>query len=227
MQVRYVEGARRRRCLVPARLYVVLCAALIGALSSAMAWADDSPDGVYPLMSRWGNVEYGMQGAAQEKALASLAEEAGALAEAHPDNAHVLTAEGIILASYAKAKGGLGALDLAKRARKALERAIELDPRGDNGSAYVTLGALYDRAPGWPVSFGDDDKAGELLRRALEIRGDGIDTHYFYATYLRDEGRRAEARRHAQQAVDGRARKGRDSDEALREKARRLLDELS
>ncbi|MCK0715500.1 TRAP transporter TatT component family protein [Chromohalobacter sarecensis] len=227
MQGRHFVGAFRRRRLISARLHVVLCAALIGALSSALAWADASPEGVYPLMSRWGNVEYGMQGAAQEKALTSLAKEAETLAEAHPDNAHVLTAEGVILASYAKAKGGLGALDLAKRARQALERAIELDPRGDDGAAYVTLGALYDRAPGWPVSFGDDDKAGELLRRALEIRGDGIDTHYFYATYLRDEGRRAEARRHAQQAVDGQAREGRASDEALREKARRLVDELS
>ncbi|MCK0746573.1 TRAP transporter TatT component family protein [Chromohalobacter nigrandesensis] len=227
MQVRHVVGRRRRSRLIPARLHAVLCVALIGVFSSALAWADASPDGVYPLMSRWGNVEYGMQGAAQEKALASLAQEAETLAEAHPDNAHVLTAEGVILASYAQAKGGLGALDLAKRARQALERAIELDPRGDDGAAYVTLGALYDRAPGWPVSFGDDDKAGELLQRALEIRGDGIDTHYFYATYLRDEGRHAEARRHAQQAVDGQAREGRASDEALREKARRLVHELS
>ncbi|MCI0511529.1 hypothetical protein C8E00_106120 [Chromohalobacter marismortui] len=227
MQHRQVAGTNRRYRFISARLHVVLCAVLIGTFSSALAWADAASVAVYPLMSRWGNVEYGMQGAAQEKALASLAQEADALAGAHPDDPHVLTAKGVILASYAKAKGGLGALDLATRARKALEHAIALDPRGDDGAAYVTLGALYDRAPGWPISFGDDDKAGELLRRALKIRPQGIDTHYFYATYLRDEGRLAEARRHAQQAVNGQARKGRDSDQALREKARRLLDELS
>ncbi|MHB0774583.1 hypothetical protein [Halomonas sp. WWR20] len=202
---------------------------LVAGLSLALngsVLAQSAQDAVYPLMQRWGNVEYQMQGDAQEKALASLSEEAKQLAAAYPDNAQVLTAEGVVLASLAKAKGGLGALDLAKQARAALERAIEIDPQGDNGSAYVTLAALYDRAPGWPVAFGDDDKAGELFQRAMEIRPNGIDTNYYYATYLESEGRSNEAREHARQAVDGEARPGRRSDEALREQARALLNEL-
>ncbi|GAB2797417.1 hypothetical protein GCM10027040_25070 [Halomonas shantousis] len=203
----------------------LLVAGLSLALSSSVL-AQSAQDEVYPLMQRWGNVEYQMQGDAQEKAFASLAEEARQLAATYPDNAQALTAEGVVLASYAKAKGGLGALDLAKQARDALEHAIELDPQGDNGSAYVTLAALYDRAPGWPVGFGDDDKAGELFRQAMAIRPDGIDTNYYYATYLESEGRTDEARQHAQQAVNGTARPGRRSDEALREQARALLGEL-
>ena len=39
------------------------------------------------------------------------------------------TWKGIILASWAKARGGLGALDLAKEAKATLEQAIKLDPR--------------------------------------------------------------------------------------------------
>ncbi|MDF9435493.1 hypothetical protein [Chromohalobacter israelensis] len=227
MKARLVTSYCAARRRASRKVGAVLLVALLGAGLGAPAWGESAGDGVYPLMSRWGNVEYTMQGAAQEKAFARLAEDAEALSEAHPDSARVLTAKGVVLASYAKAKGGLGALDLAKRARRALERAIELDPRGDDASAYVTLGALYDRAPGWPVAFGDDDKAETLLRRAVDIRGDGIDTHYFYATYLRDEGRLDEARRHARLAVEGKARDGRASDEALRERARQLLKELS
>ncbi|WP_110678902.1 hypothetical protein [Salinicola sp. RZ23] len=195
---------------------VVLSAGLIG---SAAAQQNE----LFPLMQRWGNVEYEMQGDAQQRAFESLVKEADKLAQRYPDNAHVLTAQGVVLASYAKAKGGLGALDLAKQARKALERAIQIDPQGENGSAYVTLGALYQHAPGWPIAFGDDDKAGELLKRAVEIRPDGIDTNFYYAQYLEDQGQHAEARQYAERAVKGQARKGRASDEALRQEVRQWL----
>lgn len=195
---------------------VVLSAGLIG---SAAAQQNE----LFPLMQRWGNVEYEMQGDAQQRAFESLVKEIDALAQRYPDNAHVLTAQGVVLASYAKAKGGLGALDLAKQARKALERAIQIDPQGENGSAYVTLGALYQHAPGWPIAFGDDDKAGELLKRAVEIRPDGIDTNFYYAQYLEDQGQHAEARQYAERAVEGQARKGRASDEALRQEVRQWL----
>ncbi|WIX31543.1 hypothetical protein QO259_12015 [Salinicola sp. JS01] len=195
---------------------VVLSAGLIG---SAAAQQNE----LFPLMQRWGNVEYEMQGDAQQRAFESLVKEVDALAQRYPDNAHVLTAQGVVLASYAKAKGGLGALDLAKQARKALERAIQIDPQGENGSAYVTLGALYQHAPGWPIAFGDDDKAGELLKRAVEIRPDGIDTNFYYAQYLEDQGQHAEARQYAERAVEGQARKGRASDEALRQEVRQWL----
>ncbi|WP_353979368.1 hypothetical protein [Salinicola endophyticus] len=195
---------------------VVLSAGLIG---SAAAQQNE----LFPLMQRWGNVEYEMQGDAQQRAFESLTKEVDALAQRYPGNAHVLTAQGVVLASYAKAKGGLGALDLAKQARKALERAIQIDPQGENGSAYVTLGALYQHAPGWPIAFGDDDKAGELLKRAVEIRPDGIDTNFYYAQYLEDQGQHAEARQYAERAVEGQARKGRASDEALRQEVRQWL----
>ncbi|WP_106419788.1 hypothetical protein [Salinicola tamaricis] len=195
---------------------VVLSAGLIG---SAAAQQNE----LFPLMQRWGNVEYEMQGDAQQRAFESLVKEVDALAQRYPDNAHVLTAQGVVLASYAKAKGGLGALDLAKQARKSLERAIQIDPQGENGSAYVTLGALYQHAPGWPIAFGDDDKAGELLKRAVEIRPDGIDTNFYYAQYLEDQGQHAEARLYAERAMEGQARKGRASDEALRQEVRQWL----
>lgn len=204
-------------------LQVGLVLALLFAATAAVAQTPDPT--LFSLMQRWGNVEYQMQGDARMKAFEDLANEADALARNQPDNAHVLTAQGVVLASYAKAKGGLGALDLAKRARTALEKAIAIDPQGENGSAYVTLGALYQHAPGWPIAFGDSDKARELLQKAVGIRPDGIDTNFYYAQYLEDEGEHAEALEYARRAVAGQARADRSSDEALRRQAERWLAE--
>lgn len=198
---------------------------LLGLIWVTVAVAQMPDSNLFSLMQRWGNVEYQMQGDAQLKAFEDLADEADALVRSQPDNPHVLTAQGVVLASYAKAKGGLGALDLAKRARTALEKAISLDPQGKNGSAYVTLGALYQHAPGWPIAFGDSDKARELLHKAVGIRPDGIDTNFYYAQFLEDQGEAAEALTYAKRAVDGQPRAGRSSDEALQQQAERWLEE--
>ena len=198
---------------------------LLGLIWVTVAVAQTPDSTLFSLMQRWGNVEYQMQGDAQLKAFEDLADEADALARSQPENPRVLTAQGVVLASFAKAKGGLGALDLAKRARTVLEKAISLDPQGESGSAYVTLGALYQHAPGWPIAFGDSDKARELLHKAVSIRPDGIDTNFYYAQFLAEQGEDAEALTYAKRAVDGQPRAGRSSDEALRQEAERWLAE--
>ena len=48
--------------------------------------------------------------------------------------------------------------------------------------------------PGWPIGFGDDDQAEALLKRALELNPDGIDSNFFWADYLLDQNRYAEAK---------------------------------
>jgi len=159
--------------------------------------------------------------------LKSLAGQAERLVAEHPDEAMPLVWQGIIEASWARERSGLGALSSARSARDALERAVALDPDGANGSAYVTLGALYDRAPGRPVGFGSSDTAERMFQKALSIRPDGIDVNFYYAAFLEDEGRTDEAREHARRAVEGQARPDRTaSDEALREEAQELLERL-
>jgi cytochrome c-type biogenesis protein CcmH/NrfG len=48
--------------------------------------------------------------------------------------------------------------------------------------------------PKWPIAFGDNAKAKELLETALKINPNGIDANYYYADYLfaNDEINRAE-----------------------------------
>ncbi|MDT8879789.1 TRAP transporter TatT component family protein [Halomonas saccharevitans] len=201
----------------------LLAASLAQAQAEPQAWDQE----VGELRHRWERITTEMPEDRRESALESLSKESSALAEAYPRQGPVLVWRGIVLASHARAAGGLAALGSAKQAREVLERAVELDPEGHNGSAWVTLGALYDRAPGWPVAFGDEQTAERMFRRALSIRPEGIDVHYYYAAFLEEEGRRDEAREHARRAIDGTARATRPlSDEALRDDARALLARL-
>lgn len=190
---------------------------------SAVAFEGD----IFSLKNRWENTVTQMPANQREETLKALASEAEQLARQYPNEADVLIWQGIVLASYARERGGLGALGTAGDARDALERAVEIDPTGGNGSAYVTLGALYDRAPGRPIGFGNSDTAERMFQRALEIRPDGIDVNYYYAAFLKEEGNNQAAREHAQRAVNGTARESRQvSDEALRRDAQALLGQL-
>jgi Tfp pilus assembly protein PilF len=74
-------------------------------------------------------------------------------------------------------------LSLAKDAKKPLE----IDESALNGSAYASLGTLYHKVPGWPLGFGDDDTAKEMLEKAMLINPNGIDSNYFYGEFLFDE----------------------------------------
>lgn len=205
-----------------------LIAAAVGtavALSPLTATAFEGA--LFSLKNRWEHTVTDMPANERESTLKALAGEVEQLVEEHQDEADVLVWQGIILASYARERGGLGALGTAGDARDALEKAIEIDPQGLNGSAYVTLGALYDRAPGRPLGFGNSETAERMFQRALEIRPDGIDVNYYYAAFLKEEGNEQAAREHAQRAVNGNARASRQvSDEALRRDAETLLNQL-
>jgi tetratricopeptide (TPR) repeat protein len=173
-------------------------------LLPAAVFAGEAETLVAELQHEWAIANYQLQGDGQVEAFEALIERADAAVASHPDSADLLIWNGIIKSSFAGAKGGLGALSLAKAARKSLESALDIDDRALDGSAYTSLGTLYYQVPGWPVGFGNDKKAVQLLRKALEINPDGIDPNYFYADYLLREKQYEEAERYllkAQQAA--------------------------
>lgn len=181
---------------------IILFSAIFGGFWAVQSVAADSAE-LFHLQQRWAEVNYQMEGKAQLSAFAQLVEESEALGVQEPSSAEVWIWKGIIKSTYAGAKGGLGALGLAKEAKVDLEFSVGLDPNALNGSAYTSLGTLYHSVPGWPVGFGDEDVAEELLLKAIALNPEGIDTNYFYGTYLLDEKRYAEAERvllRAQQA---------------------------
>ena len=95
-----------------------------------------------------------------------------------------------------RVKGGLGALGLAKKARKSLEKALELDDTALQGSAYTSLGTLFHKVPGWPIAFGDDDDAEVLLKKGLENNPHGKISNFFYGEFLFDERKYHQAKKH-------------------------------
>ena len=165
---------------------------------------------VTDLQREWALVTYELSPEMKADALASLGEQADSLVEQHPDDPELLIWQGIVLSSYAGEAGGLGALGAAKRARAALERALEIDPAAMSGSALTSLGTLYHKVPGWPVGFGSDRKAREYLSRALQINADGIDPNYFMGEFLFDEGEYAAAEQHLRKALAAPDRPGRE-----------------
>jgi Tfp pilus assembly protein PilF len=38
--------------------------------------------------------------------------------------------------------------------------------------------------PGWPIGFGDKDKARAMLQKALTLNPDGMDPNFFYGDFL-------------------------------------------
>lgn len=149
---------------------------------------------VYDLRTRWAVTNYDLEDKTQLEAFEVLRSDSERYTEKHPGDANGWVWSGIIKATYAGAKGGLGALSLAKAARKDLETGLKIDDRAMGGSAYTTLGTLYLNVPGWPLGFGSDKKAEQMLRKGLDINPDGIDSNYFLAEFLRDQGKTNEAK---------------------------------
>ena len=175
------------------------------------------------VQSRWAEANYTLEGDAQTAALESLVTTLSESLAGGEDPA-MLIWDGIVKSTLAGKKGGIGALSLVKDARRSLERALTLDPTALDGSAYTSLGALYYQVPGWPVGFGDDDKARELLEKAVALNPDGIDSNYFYGDFLAQEKDYKAARAALEKALGAPDRPSRPlADEGRREEIRSLL----
>jgi tetratricopeptide (TPR) repeat protein len=172
--------------------FLIAVAAWTGAFATGQAGADPD-ESIRQLQQRWAEVNYQLEGKTQITAFEALVADADRLTASSPDSAAAWIWSGIIKSSFAGAKGGLGAMKLAKASRADLEHAMAIDPDALDGSAYTSLGTLYFKVPGWPVGFGDDEKAEQLLKKALTLNPQGIDPNYFYGDFLLEQKRYNEA----------------------------------
>ena len=160
--------------------------------------------------------------------LQALSQQADKLAEQHPQNAEALVWDAIVLSTLAEKKGGLGALGLVKQAKRQLEQAETIDPEVLGGSVYASLGSLYSKVPGWPIGFGDDEKAEQYFKKALAINPQGLDINYFFAEYLVDQGEEMLALEHLELALRAEPMVDRPvADRGRRQQALKLRAELT
>ena len=190
----------------------------------ALALTDASRTQLERIQGRWAEINYQTPAAQRDTAFADLAQVADRAVAAEPQAAELRIWKAIVLSTWAGARGGLGALDLVKQAKSELEQALKLDARALDGSAYTSLGSLYYQVPGWPIAFGDDEKAEAMLKTALAINPNGIDPNYFYGDFLLRKKRYQEARAALEKALAAADRPARASaDAGRREEARQLL----
>lgn len=179
------------------------------------------------LQHGWAIANYELPDKQQIQALETLIEKGEMWLNTHPNDAEVMVWTGIVTSSLAGAKGGLGALGLAKLAKSHLERAIEINPSVLNGSAYTSLGVLYNNVPSWPIGFGDKKKANKNLSLALKINPTGIDANYFYANYLIKKKKYIQAKLYLDIALQASPRPNRTlADAGRRKEIQQALDKI-
>lgn len=104
----------------------------------------------------------------------------------------------VAMGKAAEDSGIFNALRMLRPMEALLLKVVELDEKYENAGAHRALGRMYHQLPGFPISFGSNQKALMHLRRAHELFPDDVITRAFYAELLYDIGRKGEARRHAE-----------------------------
>jgi tetratricopeptide (TPR) repeat protein len=189
-----------------------------------MAQAASLDEGIKQIQYDWAIAKYKTPKDQQDKAFTALTSKAEELSKQYPDRAEPKIWQAIVESTHAGVSGGLGALGKVKHARSLLEAAEKLDANALQGSVYTSLGSLYYQVPGWPIGFGDDDKAEQYLKKALAINPDGIDANYFYGDFLREDGRYKEAATYLEKALKAPPRADRPvADAGRRDEAREQL----
>ena len=200
---------------------------LLGVLLSAAVHAATPEEVIRPIQDQWAEIKYRTPEKQQAEQYEALVQKSRQVVESHPGLAEALIWEGIVISSEAGARGGLGALSLAKEAKLRFEEALKINDTALGGSAYTSLATLLAKVPGWPIGFGDKARAEDYFKKSLAINPDGIDPNFFYGEYLRDRDRLQEARQYLEKALKAPPRPGRElADSGRRQEILALLAKL-
>lgn len=83
--------------------------------------------------------------------------------------------------AFGQEKGIMQSLALVNPIKNLAEKVIELDEAYFYGGAWRVLGRLYNKAPGFPFSIGNNKKAVECLEKAVDLGPKFFLNHLFLA----------------------------------------------
>jgi tetratricopeptide (TPR) repeat protein len=195
---------------------ILVSAAFLAATSLQAAAAQDVASAISDIGHAWAKLYYQGSETDQAAQFPNLVAQADALVKQYPAAAEPLIWDSIILSSYAKVKGGLGAIDVATKARDAALASLKIDDKAMNAGGYASLGVLYYKVPGWPIGFGSDKKAKQYLDKAVAIAPDSIDVNYFYGDFMIEQGDKKQAKIYLEKALQAPPRPGREDADAGR-----------
>lgn len=115
----------------------------------------------------------------------------------NPEDVRGLFWKAASMGKMAEDGGVLNALKMLRPMEELLLKVVTLDEKYENAGAHRALGRMYHKLPGFPISFGSNQKALQHLQRAHELFPRDVITRAFFAELLFDVGRTEEARRHA------------------------------
>jgi tetratricopeptide (TPR) repeat protein len=140
---------------------------------------------IHAVELRWEHIKFEENGAPNQFGdIDALAKFSASLVQKYPGRVEPLIWEGIVTSEEAGMANTLSAMGYAKSAKAVLEQAYAKNPAALDAGAPTSLGVLYARVPGWPIGFGDNDKARQLLAQAVSLAPNGMDANYFYADFL-------------------------------------------
>jgi len=99
----------------------------------------------------------------------------------------------VSLGNWGQANGVLNSLMAVPDIEQNMNEVLTRDPGRDNAVAYTVLGRLYFKAPGPPLSVGDDKKAESYMKKAIELVPGKIKNYLYLAEMYVDWKRYDEA----------------------------------
>ncbi|WP_198243025.1 hypothetical protein [methane-oxidizing endosymbiont of Gigantopelta aegis] len=174
--------------------------AILLLISSTVA-ARPLDDAIEKLESDWAKAYYQQTHEQQKASLSALIKQAQTLSQQYPEAVEPKIWHAVLLSTQAANLPAFEALTALDNAKTLLEQSIKQNPNALAGTAFTTLGTLYFMAPPWPISFGDNEKARQMLLKGLKINPNGIDSNYFYAKFLLSQGQDQDALNYLKKAL--------------------------
>lgn len=154
-------------------------------LLSCTSFATNILTEINTIESEWARIYYAQDESIQKESYSKLIQKTDKLLKAtYPESIELKIWKAILISTNAEFENPFSALESIRTAKSLLEESIQEQPQALDGAAFVVLGTLYYMTPSWPISFGNQNKAEELLIKGLEFNPDSIDANYFYADYL-------------------------------------------